>query len=156
MPVRLADLDDADEIIRLAGLMYEAMGVDASGQGWRQRAADQLRHRLGDDVMVAVVDDPTRSGRLVATGAGVIAVRLPGPRNPSARVGHVQWVCTDFGWRRRGLARAVTITLLDWFAARQVPSVELHATPDGESLYRALGFEQGWYPGLRIRLAPTP
>jgi hypothetical protein len=54
------------------------------------------------------------------------------------------------------LARAVTITLLDWFAARQVPSVELHATPDGESLYRALGFEQGWYPGLRIRLAPTP
>jgi hypothetical protein len=27
--------------------------------------------------------------------------------------------------------------------------VEQHATPDGESLYRALGFEQGWYPGLR-------
>ncbi|HKS53160.1 MAG TPA: hypothetical protein VJS67_14940 [Pseudonocardiaceae bacterium] len=38
---------------------------------------------------------------------------LPGPGNPSARVGYVQWVCTDFGWRRRGLARAVTITLLD-------------------------------------------
>jgi hypothetical protein len=82
MPIRLADLDDADEIIRLAGLMYEAMGVDASGEAWRQMAADQLRHRLGDDVMVAVVDDPTCSGRLVATGAGVIAV--PGPRNPSA------------------------------------------------------------------------
>lgn len=46
MRVRLADLDDADEIIRLAGLMYEAMGVDASGEAWREMAADQLRHRL--------------------------------------------------------------------------------------------------------------
>jgi len=156
MPVRHADLDDADEVIRLAGLMYEAMGIDASSEAWRQMAADHLRRRLGDDVMVAVVDDPTRSGRLAATGAGVIAVRLPGPGSPSARVGYVQWVSTDFAWRRRGLARAITVALLDWFTERQVCSVELHTTPEGEPLYRALGFDQGRNPGLRIQLAPTP
>jgi hypothetical protein len=90
MRVRLADLDDADEIIRLAGLMYEAMGVDASGEAWREMAADQLRHRLATTSWW--LWSPTRpcSGRLVATGAGIIAVRLPGPRNPSARVGYVQ------------------------------------------------------------------
>lgn len=132
IPVRCADLDDADEVIRLAGLMYEAMGIDAAGKGWRQMAADQLRRRLGDDVMVAVVDDPTSGGRLAAAGAGVIAVRLPGPGNLSARVGYLQWVSTDFAWRRRGLARAVTVGLLDWFTQRQVRAVELHATPEAQ------------------------
>jgi hypothetical protein len=84
MPVRHADLDDADEVIRLAGLMYEAMGVDASGEAWCQTAADHLRRRLPDAVMVAVVDDPTRSGRLAATGAGVITAHCPdrGIRQP--------------------------------------------------------------------------
>lgn len=29
------------------------MGIDASGEAWRQTAADQLRRGLGEDVMVA-------------------------------------------------------------------------------------------------------
>jgi hypothetical protein len=45
MPVRHAGLDDADEVIRLAGLMYEAMSVDASSEAWHQMAADHLRRR---------------------------------------------------------------------------------------------------------------
>lgn len=132
--------------------MYEAMGIDASGATWRLMAADQLRRRLGDEVMVLVVDDPTCPGRLAATGAGLIATRLPGPGNPSARVGYIQWVSTDLAWRRRGLARAITVALIDWFGEQQVRSVELHATQDGEPLYRALGFDQGINHGLRIRL----
>jgi GNAT superfamily N-acetyltransferase len=156
MTVRHAGLDELDDVIRLAGLMYEAMGIDASGEAWRQLVADHLRRRLGDDVMVAVVDDPTRSGRLAATGAGVIAVRLPGPGNPSGRVGYIQWVSTDFTWRRRGLARAITVALLDWFTKRQVRFVELHTSRRQKPLYRAVSFNQGRNPGLRIQLAPTP
>jgi GNAT superfamily N-acetyltransferase len=151
-PLRRALLDDADEVIRLAALMYEAMGIDASGTTWRLMAADQLRRRLGDGVMVLVVDDPTCPGRLASTGAGSIATRLPGPGNPSARVGYIQWVSTEPAWRRHGLARAITVALIDWFAEQQVPSVELHATLDGEPLYRALGFDQGMNPGLRLQL----
>jgi Acetyltransferase (GNAT) family len=54
--------------------------------------------------------------------------------------------------RRRGLARAITAALIDWFGEEEVRSVELHATQEGEPLYRALGFDQGMNPGLRIRL----
>lgn len=131
--------------------MYEAMGTDASGCAWRGMAADQLRRRLGDDVMVFVVEDSTCPGRLAATGAGSIAARLPGPSNPSARVGYIQWISTDFAWRRRGLARGITVALMDWFGEQEVHSVELHATQEGGQLYRALGFDEGRYPGLRIR-----
>lgn len=151
-PPRRARLSDVDEVIRLASLMYQEMGMDASDNEWRRAAAEHLRRRLGDDVMVFVVEDPMHSGHLAATGAGSIAARLPGPTNPSARVGYIQWISTDLAWRRRGLARAITVALIDWFGEQQVPAVELHATPEGEPLYRALGFDQGANPGRRIRL----
>ena len=150
--VRPATTGDTAEVIRLAALMYEAMGLDATGLAWRQAAVTALASRLGDDTCVFVADDPDRAGRLAATGAGVISTRLPGPANPAARVGYIQWVSTDPLWRRRGLARAVTSALLAWFAERGVRFVELHATPQAAGLYRSLGFGPGSNPGLRIRL----
>lgn len=99
--------------------MYQALGMDFSSSEWRRAAADHLRRRLGADVMGFVVDDPTCVGRLVATGAGSIAARFPGPGNLSARVRYIQWVSTDVAWRRRGLARAITSARLDWFADQE-------------------------------------
>jgi GNAT superfamily N-acetyltransferase len=139
-------------MIRLAALMYEAMGLDTTGLAWRQAAAGALANRLGGDTCVFVADDPDGAGRLAATGAGVITTRLPGPANPAATVGYIQWVSTDPLWRRRGLARAVTSALLAWFTERGVRSVELHATPEAAGLYHSLGFGPGSNPGLRIQL----
>jgi len=151
-PPRRARLSDLDEVIRLASLMYEDMGMDASDEEWRRAAAEHVRRRLGDDLMVFVVEDPTHPGHLAATGAGSIAARLPGPSNPSARVGYIQWISTEVVWRRRGLARAIATALIDWFGEQEVRAVELHATREAEPLYRALGFDQGANPGLRIPL----
>lgn len=156
LAVRPARVSDSSEVVRLAAAMYEAMGLDASGSAWRQAAAEQLRARLGDDVMVFVADDPATPGRLAATGAGSIATRLPGPLHPRASFGYIQWVSTDPAWRRRGLAGAITAALLGWFAARGVEAVELHATAQGEPVYRALGFAPGPHPALRLRLEAPP
>ena len=155
LTVRRGVLDDTAEVIRLAAAMYEAMGMDVSGTTWRRSAADHLASRLGDEVLVFVVDDPTAPGRLAATGAGSIATRLPGPGNPDAKVGYIQWVSTDPAWRRRGLARSITAALVEWFAERAVGAVELHATKAGEPMYRALNFNEGPNPALRMRLEPS-
>ena len=149
--VRPATVADTGEVIRLAALMYEAMGLDASGTAWRQAAATALANRLGGDTQVFVADDPGQPGRLAATGAGVITTRLPGPANPAAAVGYIQWVSTDPRWRRRGLARSITSALLAWFSERDVRAIELHATPQAAGMYRSLGFGVGGNPGLRIR-----
>lgn len=149
--VRPAEPADTQEVIRLAGLMYEAMGIDASDAAWQRAAADQLHRRLGGDVMVFVVDDPGSAGRLAATGAASITTRLPGPGNPAATVAYIQWISTDPAWRRRGLARLITKALLDWLTAREVRLIELHATADGERLYRALGFAPGAHLAMRWR-----
>ncbi|HCU95907.1 MAG TPA: GNAT family N-acetyltransferase [Actinobacteria bacterium] len=150
--VRAAAPADTAEVIRLAALMYEAMGIDASGGPWREAARAGLAARLGADVAVFVAEEAAADGRLAAAGAGSITRRLPGPANPGGRAGYIQWVSTDPRWRRRGLACQITIALLGWFAANQVLAVELHATSQAESLYRSLGFGPGPYPGLRIRL----
>jgi hypothetical protein len=80
--VRAATLDDTPEVIRLAGLMYAAMGMDASGHAWREAAGQALATRLGRDTAVFVADSPAAAGRLAAAGAGTIARRLPAPANP--------------------------------------------------------------------------
>jgi GNAT superfamily N-acetyltransferase len=148
--IRPALIGDAAEVVRLADVMYEAMGLDASDRRWRQGAAEALTSRIDGDTAVFVADDPTVAGRLAACGAGTIALRLPGPANPAARVGYIQWVSTDPRWRRRGLARRIMVSLLDWYERMDVPSVELHATPEGEGLYRSLGFDEGANPALRL------
>jgi ribosomal protein S18 acetylase RimI-like enzyme len=131
--------------------MYESMGLDASDEHWQVAAVEALAKRLGQDVAAFVVDDPAVTGRLAASGAASVATRLPGPSNPAATVGYIQWVSTDPRWRRRGMARAITQELVEWLRQRGVRSIELHATPDGEAMYRSLGFGQGQNPGLRLR-----
>ena len=101
MAIRPATIEDAGEVVRLAALMYEAMGLDATGTAWQRAAVTAMASRLGEDAAVFVADDPGTPGRLAATGAGVIATRLPGPANPAATVGYIQWVSTDPRWRRR-------------------------------------------------------
>jgi hypothetical protein len=45
------------------------------------------------------------------------------------------------------------VALLDWYRHETaVGQVELHATPDGAGLYRALGFTDSNYPAQRLRI----
>jgi GNAT superfamily N-acetyltransferase len=136
--------------------MFESMGTDSSDPGWQAAGERHVRSRLGVDLAVYVADGP--DGRLVASAAGTVSQRLPTPNNPSARVGYIQWVCTEAAWRGQGLGRAVMEALLAWYEAEHVAVVELHATPDGEPFYRSLGFDAGeGSVALRRRLsAATP
>lgn len=152
--VRMATVDDVAEVLRLAGLMYSSVGM-AVTEEWRQRAAQELSARLGRDVAVFVAYLPSVPGRLLASAAGSIGHRLPGPANPSGRAGYVQWVWTEPEVRGGGLGRAVMADLLEWFTANGVSAVELHASPQGAPLYRSLGFSDGRMRALRARLGPS-
>ena len=145
--VREAAPADVDGLVHMAELMYAAMGITAR-HGWREAAREEVARRLGHDVVGFVVDDG--HGRVVSSGIGVLTSRMPSPTMPSTQYGYVQWVATEPAWRRRGCARAVLSALLDWFRSQGVVGVELHATADGEPLYRSLGFGNDGCPGLRL------
>jgi GNAT superfamily N-acetyltransferase len=132
--------------------MFDSMGIATASPGWADAAEEHLRVALGgDDVRAAVVDDPTRAGRLVASGVIEFQRRIPSPSNPTGRAAYVSNMSTDEPWRRQGLARAVLSWLLEEARRRSVRRVELHATPEGAGLYAAAGFvsRDG---GLEMRL----
>jgi GNAT superfamily N-acetyltransferase len=154
---RLATAADAEEMVRLACVMFVAMGLPEPDAEWRTGARAHVAGRVGDDAIGAVVDHPTLPGRLVASGAATVSTRLPTPMNGNGRSAYVQWVATDEEFRGRGFARAVMTTLLDWLDEHGVAAVELHATPMGEPLYRSLGFWEGiGAPPLRRRRWDPP
>ncbi|WP_407642895.1 GNAT family N-acetyltransferase [Actinacidiphila yanglinensis] len=140
--MRRGDLGDVAEVVRLRRVMFAAMtGADAPGP-WEAEARRLLARQLAvpePSTGVFVVDAADREG-LAACAVGTMEERLPSPSSPAGRFGFVFNVCTDPAYRGRGYARAATEALLDWFAARGVSRVDLHATPDAEHLYRELGF----------------
>ena len=146
MPLRRATSDDVPDLVRLRGVMYDAMGVDHADPAWSASCADVLRAGLASGAMAAFVVE--EDGRVVAGGVGMVEQRLPGPRNPSGRHGHVQSMATDVAARGRGYGRAVFGALMDWFDSVGVSSVDLHATPDGERLYRTYGFGEPRFTAL--------
>ncbi|MBO0730444.1 MAG: GNAT family N-acetyltransferase [Acidimicrobiaceae bacterium] len=151
MEARLARTDDAGEVVRLAAMLFSSMGMDASGSDWQEAGRRHVGERLDNDMAAFVVDHPGQSGLLVAAAAGTIARRLPTPLNPSGSAGYVQWVCTEPEFRGRGLGRLVMSSLLAWFDARDVRTVELHATPMAEAMYLELGFDDEGPRALRRR-----
>jgi GNAT superfamily N-acetyltransferase len=146
---------DLSELLRLAALMYESMGVDTSGSAWREHASKLLTEGLGgDELVMFAVDDPARPGGLAACGGAAVFRRIPGPSTGDGRWGYIQWMATEPAYRRRGLARSVFTAILDWLEERGVTNVELHATPSGEPLYRSFGFVDPKSPELRRYGAP--
>jgi GNAT superfamily N-acetyltransferase len=151
--LRPATRADIPELVRLRALMFDAMGVDSSGAAWQQAFVHQLHERLDPSGSVAgfVVDDPNRPGRLAACGLGVITDRFPGAFDVTGRVGYLASMVTVPEHRRRGLGAEIVAALIDWFASRDVRTIELHAMPRAVPMYRAAGFTEpscqalSWY-----------
>lgn len=149
--VRKAAEDDVAELVRLRALLFETLGGDffnpaSADDDWRDTLAAVLKEQLtADAVRILVVDG---DNGLAACGIGTIEQRLPGPHLRNGRIGHVIGVVTDPAYRRRGHSSAVMRGLLDWFREREVARVDLYASPEGEPLYRALGFTDHPDPAL--------
>jgi GNAT superfamily N-acetyltransferase len=82
----------------------------------------------------------TDSGGIGAGGAVFI---VPWPANPKARKQERAFllnVYTEPEHRRRGYARLIVRTMLDWCRSQGFSSVFLHASDAGRPLYLSLGF----------------
>ncbi len=140
MTVRRAGPEDAAELTRLRGLMFESWGGDTSDPHWRQASDELFRRRLRDDPEFAafVVEGP--DGGLVSSGVGWVDHHLAGPKHYTGLRGHVASMSTDAAHRGQGHARAVFTALMAWFGEIGITRVDLFATPAGEPLYRSFGF----------------
>ena len=82
----------------------------------------------------------TATGEIVS-GVGIAIYDWPGSPDDAAPFrGIVINVYTEPAHRRRGIARRLMNTLIEWCRAEGFGSVALHASQDGRPLYELLGF----------------
>jgi ribosomal protein S18 acetylase RimI-like enzyme len=147
MKARWAGPDDVDELIRLREVMSEAMGT-AGDPSWRPVVEQQLRDGLVNGRYFAAVVAADGGPGLAGGGVGMVWERLAGPSD-DGRLGYIQSMATDPRFRGLGVARSVLALLMAGFRERGVRKIGLHYTPDGEPLYRSVGFVEPGQPELR-------
>jgi GNAT superfamily N-acetyltransferase len=139
--LRSAALEDSLIIARHRASMFMDMGLLQSDEASELTcAAESWLPRLiarGEYVGWLFECD----GHVIA-GAGAL-LRQQGPVPGCLRPGksaHIVNVYTERPYRRKGLARRLMGTALEWCRANQVDHVTLSASAEGRSLYESLGF----------------
>lgn len=117
-----------------------------------------MRPRLRSGEVVGFVAQS--SGR-TPVGSGLVWFRSdqPRPKIPTLTIPYILSMYTSPEWRGKGIGSAIVHRLVAACRERGYPSVVLHASEQGRSVYRRLGFERTWEmrywidPKLRRRRA---
>jgi GNAT superfamily N-acetyltransferase len=97
-----------------------------------------LEHMNAGDYLAWLVAAP--DGSIVA-GAGLWLMDWPPHMiGRDSRRGNILNVYTAESFRRQGLARDLTNTVLQWCRKNGIDTIVLHASPAGRSLYDEMGF----------------
>lgn len=139
--IRIAGLDDAAAIVEHRREMFRDMGRGDETRLAQMSAAFEpwLRGRMESGeylAWMAVAADGS-----IAGGAGLWLMDWP-PHviGNGARRGNILNVYVRPESRRRGIARSLMETALEWTRANGVDCVILHASDAGRALYESLGF----------------
>lgn len=129
--------------------------MDYGDEAGRERMARAFRERLETWLATGEVSGVVAEadGRVVAGALLQFRESLPNPLTEACLHGYLFNVYTAPEARRQGLARALTVHLLDAARSRGASMVELHASKDAEALYRDMGFVPT--PEFRLILDPT-
>ncbi len=147
--IREAYEADADEVLRLAYLMWDEIGLETTNQPWEhQYRAVFSRACTSTQGRILVAQHPNDTERVVACGTAWVHQLLPAPWLPTGNLGYLQWFFTEPAWRGQHLARTIAQDLIAWLRNRGCPRVHLHAALKAKPLYDGLGFETTRYENL--------
>jgi len=140
--IREADLNDLQHLVHHRRAMVEEMGyrepavlrqVEQSSQEYFAQAL-----RLGTYKAWLADASDTR----ILAGGGIVIADWPGfPGESLAKRAWILNMYTEPAARRRGIAKQLLQTMLDWSRANGFRNVSLHASPAGRPLYESLGFQ---------------
>jgi GNAT superfamily N-acetyltransferase len=145
--LRFATADDADILANHRVSMFREMRFvhPDSEAVLRAASAAYFRAAIPAGEYVGWIGSPPGEVAAVA-GAGVqFRSLLPRPSHAHAgillgREGLVLNVYTDAAWRRRGVARYLMHTIIDWARTNGIVHLVLGASEEGRPLYEQMGF----------------
>jgi GNAT superfamily N-acetyltransferase len=139
--IRAARADDANTIAEHRAAMFRDMGLVSAREYELLREASRpwISSILASGQYLGWLVEHQKA--VVAGGGILIRDLMPVPGcYRVGRWGHIVNVYTDPNHRRRGLARRLMNTILDWCKSHQIDQVTLAASDEGRPLYEALGF----------------
>jgi GNAT superfamily N-acetyltransferase len=148
--VRPATPADADMIAWHRARMFQDMG-DVPPElfdEFRAKAKVAIEKMLARGDYVGWLASPDGAPDNIIGGAGLqLQQSLPRPftsvdgtKVSDGRLGIIINVFTEPEWRRRGVAERLLRRIIEWARAEHVDRIILHASDEGRSLYKRLGF----------------
>ena len=139
--IRQAVPQDLDVVLCHRRRMFEDMG-------FTERQALETMLEVSTPLIRRGLADGTYRGWLVETagnkvvaGSGVIILQFqPHPIDPRPQRAWVVNMFTEPEHRRRGLARRLMQTIVEWCRAEEMRFLYLHASDEGRPLYESMGF----------------
>ena len=149
--IREASVRDIPEIVRQRRAMYEDMDYNdpAALETMANLTAEFLTKALTEGSFRAWL--ATHNDDVVAGGAIIISPWPAHPYDLECRRATILNVYTDREHRRRGIARQLMRTMIDWCQREGFAHITLHASEDGRHLYESLGFEPTNEMRLKLR-----
>jgi GNAT superfamily N-acetyltransferase len=149
--IRPGTLADIPTIVHHRRRMCEDMNYsdDAALTAMVRATADYLKAAIPEGSFRSwlACDD----GKIVAGGAVVITPWPAHAYEPVCRRATILNMYTEPEYRRRGIARQLMQTMIDWCKEEGFARVTLHASQYGRPLYESLGFEQNNEMRLNLR-----
>jgi GNAT superfamily N-acetyltransferase len=142
---RKARLSDRPVLIHHRHRMWSEIGhrTEAEIAEHDQRYRNWLTRRIQSGEAVGFVAYAPDG---MPVGSGLVWFRSdqPRPKIPGETLPYILSMYTDSQWRGRGVASGIVRRLVATCRERGYPSVVLHASEQGRSLYGRLGFERTW------------
>ena len=149
--IRSAAVADLDTLVAHRRNMFLDMGyhdddaMKSMSARFRVWLAD---HMNAGDYLAWLI---TAAGGSIAAGTGLWLMDWPPHMiGKSARRGNILNVYTSSEFRRKGLARELMRTAVQWCRENGIDTIILHASPAGKDLYESMGFSAT--NEMRIRL----
>ncbi len=151
LEIRGAAISDIPEILRQRRAMYEDMEYRDAGAlaAMVSISVDYLTKAMSDGSFRAWL--ASAGDRVVGGGAVIISPWPAHPYDLECRRATILNVYTYPEYRRRGIARKLMQTMVDWSRCEGLARVNLHASRDGRHLYESMGFEPSNEMRLNLR-----
>jgi GNAT superfamily N-acetyltransferase len=141
--IRQATLQDLAVLVRHRRVMFvEATGakadkeLDAMGEGYSRH----IQKSLPTGNFKAWIIE-TKEHKIAASGGITVYEQPPRPQDETLRYVYVHSIYTEPEFRRRGIARKILTTIVDYCRDKKFKTLTLHAVEASRPLYESFGFK---------------
>ena len=150
LTIRKATLQDLAILVRHRRIMFvEATGakgdkeLNAMDEGYQKH----IQKSLPIGTFKAWIIE-TKEGKIAASGGITVYEQPPRPQDETLRYVYVHSIYTEPEYRRRGIARKILTTIVDYCKNNKFKTLTLHAVEASKPLYESFGFK----PTTEMRL----